>query len=116
MEDESAVTYLIESSDKGIEQEAIATFGEDDTSVSSNFIGGVEIAVFLALGLRPIRDIIRDVLTFQAARASRYQHSKIVVGDNYIELTGYGPDDIEQIAELPMFAELVTPDRTNEET
>lgn len=103
MDEEMMITYLLESSDNSLPSEAERAFPLDEVSTSSNFIGGVEIAVFLVLAARPLRDIIKDVLTFQATRSGRYQQSKIVKDAEHIELTGYGPEDIEQIMSLPMF-------------
>ncbi|WP_457325141.1 hypothetical protein [Roseateles sp. P5_E11] len=100
MNDSDPLVYLLESSDQNLAGEVERSFAHDDVSVSSNFIGGAEIAIFFALALRPIRDVIKEILAFQKEKVGRYQRSKIVIGEKKIELTGYGPDDLSKIYEL----------------
>ena len=45
------------------------------------------------------------ILKFQAEREKRFQSSKIVIGKEAIEITGYGPGDLKKISELPMVVE-----------
>ena len=104
--DESSITltYLIESSDGNLPKEVEQAFPLDEVSASSNFIGGVEVAVFLVqVAARPVRDIVKAILAFQAAKSGRYQQSKIVISADHVEVTGYGPEDIEHIMSLSMF-------------
>lgn len=104
MEQGRLVTFLIESNDKTLAAEAREAFAGDEVSVSSNLIGGVEIAIFFLAASKPLVDLLKAVLAFQAERAKRYQSSKIVIGADSLELSGFGPDDIERLQSLPMFS------------
>ncbi len=104
--DGPVLTYLIESNDKAVAADARIAFGEDNVSVSSKLIGGVEVAVFLVAMTKPLKDLLKMILDFHAAKLTQYQSSKIVFGQESVELTGYSPDDVARLHELPMFAGL----------
>jgi hypothetical protein len=97
------VTYIIESSHQSIGDDCKTVFTGEEVSVSSNLIGGIEAAVFFVVALRPVRDILSAILKFQAERTKRFHSAKIVIGKETVQITGYGPEDLERIASLPIF-------------
>lgn len=103
MDEQAPITFLIESADKSLADDAREAFAAEEVSISSNLIGGVEIAVFFLAAMKPVKDILKLILDFQATRGARYQTSRVTIGADSIELSGYGPDDIASLLELPMF-------------
>jgi len=100
---EEIVTYIVESSHQSVGDDCRTIFMDEEVSVSSNLIGGIEAAVFFLVALRPVKEVLISILAFQAARSKQYHSSKIVIGKDSIQITGYGPDDLERISDLPIF-------------
>lgn len=97
------ITYIVEASDRDLGADCRDAFPDAEVSVSSNLVGGVEIAVFFLAALRPAKEILALILSFQAERTKRFSSSKIVIGQDGFQITGYGPEDLEHITALPIF-------------
>jgi hypothetical protein len=103
---EAIISYIIETMDRAVGDECEAAFPGDEVSVSSNLIGGLEIAIFFAVALRPAKEILAMILKFQTDREKRFQSAKIVIGKDAMEITGYGPSDLKEISKLPMVVDV----------
>jgi len=97
------LTLLIESADDGIADEAKSAFAPENVSASSNFVGGVSLAVFFLVTAKTLHQTLKTILDFIAQRSGRYEDAEIVVEGRKLSLKGYGPADVEQILSLPAF-------------
>jgi hypothetical protein len=71
----------------------------DDISVSDNFIGGAEIAIFLKYG----SDMLKTVMDVLNRRTAAVASAKIVVGRDEFQLEGYSADEAAKILNSPGF-------------
>lgn len=101
------LTLLIDGNEEELVKDAEQEFGADNVSQSSNFIGGVSIAVFLIVSTaRALQPTIKNILDFLSQRNSRYDEAHISYDGKKIELKGYSPDDVERILKNPVFEKL----------
>lgn len=100
------ITLLIESSDETLVNDVNDQFGEDNVSGSSNFIGGVSIAVFLVASIKSLQPVVKTILDFLARRKGRYDDARIVYDGRKIDLKGYSADEAEKILNHPVFDKL----------
>ncbi|HVW94842.1 MAG TPA: hypothetical protein VHA56_02575 [Mucilaginibacter sp.] len=106
LEESLELTLLIDCSDDQLVDSINEEFGAEKVSPSSNFIGGVSVAVFLTASLRTLRETTKNVLNFFAEKKGKYEGARIVYDGKKIDLKGYGPDDIDKILSLPAFEKL----------
>lgn len=104
--DQAAITVLIECTEESFTGDVKDQFGEENVSESSNFIGGVSIAVFLVATAKSLQPILKSVLDFLAKRKGRYDDATIVYDGKKINLKGYSADEAEKLLNNSVFDNL----------
>lgn len=99
-------TLLIECSDDQLVNSINKEFGVENVSPSSNFIGGISVAVFLTASLRTLRETIKNILDFFAKKKGKYEGARIVYDGKKLDLKGYSPEDVDKILDHPAFEKL----------
>lgn len=105
-ESDFTLTLLIDCSSDGLVDNIKDKFGNENVSISSNFIGGVSVAVFLVASIKSLQPIIKTILDFLSQRNDRYDDARIVYDGNKIDLKGYSPEDVEKILNNSTFDKL----------
>lgn len=90
---------IIRSSDPALRRDLERVVPLGDISVSDNFIGGAEIAIFLKYGADMLKTIM-DVLNHRTAAVAG---AKIVVGKEEFKLEGYSAEEAAKIINSPGF-------------
>ena len=91
--------FIFRTHDPGLRQEIERIVPPGDLSVSDNFIGGAELAVFLKYG----GDMLKTIMDVLNQRTAAVASAKIVVGQEEFHLEGYSADEATKILNSPGF-------------
>jgi hypothetical protein len=91
--EEDVLLFLLEGADRELESEIKSAFPEATLSPADNFLGGLEIAVFL----RPLKDVVSRIVRFATDHQNRYKSASVTINGKRIDIKGYGPDDVVRL-------------------
>jgi UTP:GlnB (protein PII) uridylyltransferase len=93
------ITVILRTHSADLAQEIEQVVPAADVSVSDNFVGGSEIAIFVKYG----SDVLKAIMGVLGKRAAAVASAKVIVNDEEFRLEGYSAADVEKILGSPAF-------------
>ena len=87
------IIFEFDTDDTALVEDARLLFGTEKVLTGSRMVGGQHVTVFIKASL----DLLKTVLGFVSQKGKQARQTKILIGEDRIELEGLTPEDAEKL-------------------